>query len=71
MVVQYEPLDEIHAIQRKHYETRKHLGWEEKRELIEKKTEEFLASKGYSLVPGKKGCRMVKKVIGNRLSGNQ
>ena len=61
MAVQYEPLDEIHEIQRKHYEMRKHLGWEEKRRLIEKKTEEFLASKGYSLVPGKKGYRMMKE----------
>jgi len=54
MVVQYEPLDEIHAIQRKHYETRKHLGWEEKRELIEKKTEEFWHLKDIALSQGKR-----------------
>jgi len=63
MAVQYEPLDEIHEIQRKHYEMRKHLSWEEQRGLIEKKTKDFLASKGYTLVPGKKGSRMVKEEI--------
>ena len=63
MTVKYESLDEIHEIQRKHYDARKHLGWEEKRGLIEKKTGDFLASKGYSLVPGKKGYRMVKEEI--------
>ena len=42
MTVKYESLDEIHEIQRKHYDARKHLGWEEKRGLIEKKTGDFL-----------------------------
>ncbi|MBU1487380.1 hypothetical protein KKH56_04950 [bacterium] len=61
MVVRYEALDEIHEIQRKHYEARKHLSWEEKRKLIEEKTKKFLTSKSYVLVPGEKGCRMVKE----------
>lgn len=60
MAVRYEPLDEIHEIQQRHYEARKHLSWEAKRKLIGEKTKKFLASKGYILVSGEKGYRMVK-----------
>ena len=50
-IVHDEVLEEIHQIQKGHYEERKHLTAEEKIKLIGERTQKFIEECGYKLVP--------------------